>query len=195
MLGEALRYLGIRGEVDEQTLRLILGCMENLRQVAAPKHVIRRFSLTEFAPLLEGEDIRRHIRGAEEIILMAATLGIGVDMEIRKAQMVDMGRAAVLDACAAAMIEKYCDDSMPDGLPGECRFSPGYGDYPLSLQPHLLKAVGAAKIGITALESYMLLPTKSVTAVIAPGEGGRCRGNTCNRCSKKDCTYRREGQK
>lgn len=193
MLGEALRYLGIRGEADEQTLRLVLDCMEILGRVAAPKCRLRRLSPAEFTPLVMGEDIRRHTDGAEEIILMAATLGIGVDTEIKKIQTVDMSRAAVLDACAAAMIEKYCDDSMPDGLPGSCRFSPGYGDYPLSMQGEILKAVGATAIGITVLESHMLLPSKSVTAVIAPGKGMEaCRGK-CQRCNKKDCAYRDGG--
>ncbi len=166
MLKEALRYLGIQGEADTQTLRLVSECMETVKRVAAPKIMTRSFSPEAFAPYLRGKDIINHLRGAHTVVLFAATLGHGVDLEIRKAQAVDMARAAALDACAAAYIEWCCDENMPEGLPACSRFSPGYGDYPLSLQPQLLKALGAEKIGITALESFMLLPTKSVTAVI-----------------------------
>lgn len=170
MLKEALRYLGVQGDADEKTLRLVSDCMEAVRIAASPKCICRRFSPADFAPYLCGEDIEMHLAGASEIVVFAATLGIGVDTEIKKAQAVDMARAAALDACAAALIEAYCDENMPDGLAAVYRFSPGYGDYPLSMQPRLLKAVRAEKIGITALESYMLLPTKSVTAVIPLGK-------------------------
>ncbi len=194
MLKETLRYLGIQGDADEETLRLVLDCIQTIEKVAAPKMLYRKFTPAAFEPFLVGGDIRRHITGSTEIVLMAATLGIGVDTEIKKAQTVDMARAAVLDACAAAAIEAFCDEKMPDGLPGTMRFSPGYGDYPLSVQPALLQAVRAEKIGITALESYMLLPTKSVTAVVPLGKNEACTEQKCTHCSKKDCIYRQEGE-
>ena len=47
------------------------------------------------------------------------------------------------------------------------RFSPGYGDLPLSLQEELLSAVEAGKrIGLATTAGYMLTPMKSVTAII-----------------------------
>ncbi len=192
MLKEALRYLGIQGEADEESLRLVSECMETIRCVAVPKYIQRTFTPEEFVPFLIGEDIKRHVEGAEKIVLMAATLGLGVDIEIKKAQAVDMARAAALDACAAAYIENYCDEVMPDRLSGSMRFSPGYGDYPLSVQPFLLKALKASKVGITALKSHMLLPSKSVTAVVGLGQKKTCKEHKCARCGKKDCAYRRE---
>ncbi|MBE7062777.1 MAG: hypothetical protein IJN25_02610 [Clostridia bacterium] len=166
MLKEALRYLGVQGDADEKTLRLVSDCMETVKKVAVPKSICRRFSMHDFADYIVGNDIKNHLAGAAGVAVLAATLGISVDREIGKNQAVDMARAAVLDACAAALIETYCDENMPDGISGVYRFSPGYGDYPLAMQPRLLKAVRAEKIGITVLESHMLLPTKSVTAVI-----------------------------
>ncbi|MBE7024956.1 MAG: Vitamin B12 dependent methionine synthase activation subunit [Ruminococcaceae bacterium] len=191
MLKEALRYLGVQGEADAETLRLILECMETVRDVAAPKIVMRRFTPTEFTPYRIGKDIQNHLEGATEIMVMAATLGISVDMEIKKEQTVDMARAAGLNACAAALIEAFCNENMPEGLTETSRFSPGYGDYPLSVQPKLLQAVRAEKIGITALESYMLLPTKSVTAIVPLGKSTKCKQSKCTHCEKTDCIYRR----
>ncbi len=176
MLEEALRYLGIQGEADTELLRLVLDCAETVKTCAHPKFLKREFSPLEFAPYCIGEDIKKHVLGAQKIMLLAATLGHSLDIEIKKTQMMDMRRAAVLDACASAYIEEYCDILMPEGMSGAMRFSPGYGDYPLEVQPMLLQAIKAEKIGITALESYMLLPTKSVTAVIGLKNTIRGRG-------------------
>jgi len=193
MIKEALRYLGIQGEANEETLRLVLECMETVQKVATPKLVSRAFSWEEFSPYMKGEDIKKHVAGAEKIFLMVATLGIGVDIEIKKAQAVDMARAAVMDACAAAFIEQYMDKMMPEGLPSNMRFSPGYGDYPLSIQPQLLKAVKAFKIGISVLDSYMLVPSKSVTAIVGIGMENKALNDKCVKCGKTDCAYRKEG--
>ena len=166
MLDDALRYLGIQGEADVELLRLVLDCMEIVKTCANPKFIKREFLPEEFFPYCIGEDIKKHIKGARKIVLLVATLGLPLDMEIKKMQALDMGRAAALDACASAFMEDYCDALMPQSTPCTTRFSPGYGDYPLEVQPMLLRAVKAEKIGITALESLMLVPTKSVTAII-----------------------------
>ncbi len=170
MLKEALRYLGIQGEADRDTVRLVSECMETVKWAASPSFVSRTFSVEEFMPYILGDDIKHHLAGTKAVFVFAATLGHGVDLAIRKAQAVDMARAAGIDACAAAYIENYCDSIMPCGLPPNRRFSPGYGDYPLSVQPKLLKAIDAGKIGVSTLDSFMLLPTKSVTAIVGMKE-------------------------
>ena len=98
MLREALRYLGIQGEADEQTLRLVSDCMENIKCVSMPRYITKRFLPDDFKSFMVGEDIKKHLCDAKEIVLMAATLGIEVDRTIKKAQATDMARAAILDA-------------------------------------------------------------------------------------------------
>ncbi len=173
MIRDALRFLGVQGEADPKLLRLVLDCMEIIRNNASPKSVYKRFTPEGFNCFAKGNDIKNHIKDAVFIDVMAVTLGHGVDLEIKKAQGIDMAKAVTLDACASAYVEDYFDKNMPYNLPSYLRFSPGYGDYPLSLQPALLHAIGAEKIGIHALESFMLLPTKSVTAVIPIKEEDR----------------------
>lgn len=47
------------------------------------------------------------------------------------------------------------------------RFSPGYGDLPLSLQPAMLRLTGADRmLGVQAGPSFLMTPMKSVTAVV-----------------------------
>ena len=56
------------------------------------------------------------------------------------------------------------------------RFSPGYGDLPLSVQPAFLAALDATRrLGITLTSSFLMVPTKSVTAFVGvarPSPGG-----------------------
>ncbi len=193
MVEATLSYLGVRGEADAETLRLVLDCLEELKKETTPKHVLRYFKPNEADGLLCGEDIRKHLSDAREIVCLAATLGIEADRLIKKYQVTDMARAATLDAAAAAYIEAYCDGISfeREGLFPTMRFSPGYGDYPLSMQPQILKAVRAEKIGISALQSLMLVPTKSVTALLGLCAAPVCTVQKCARCDKKDCTYKR----
>jgi cobalamin-dependent methionine synthase I len=46
------------------------------------------------------------------------------------------------------------------------RFSPGYGDWTLDNQPQVLQLAEAERIGITLTESNIMIPRKSVSAVI-----------------------------
>ena len=47
------------------------------------------------------------------------------------------------------------------------RFSPGYGDLPIEIQPKILTVLSADKtLGITLNESYLMTPVKSITAIM-----------------------------
>lgn len=98
--------------------------------------------------LLSGEDIRRHLQGCERCVLFGATLGPQADALIRRAQVDDMAKALWLDAAASAAIEEVCDEAQRQiALELECaltaRFSCGYGDLPLVIQPQFLSLLDA----------------------------------------------------
>ena len=134
-------------------------------------------------------------------MLFGATLGAGTDQLIRRASVSDMAKAVIMQACAAAFLEEYCDEEqlrigreMEDqGLYLRPRFSPGYGDFDIRYQEPLMRILDCAKsIGLTMTDSFMMTPTKSVTAVIgASPVKERCPTAGCEACGKKDCKYRR----
>lgn len=98
--------------------------------------------------LLSGDDIRRHLQGCEQCVLFGATLGPQADALIRRAQVDDMAKALWLDAAASAAIEEVCDEAQRQiALELECaltaRFSCGYGDLPLAIQPQFLSLLDA----------------------------------------------------
>ena len=124
---------------------------------------------------LNGNDIRRLLDGCSEVVLMALTLGGNLEKLLMRTEVTDMSDALVLDVCASAAVESAADDFeqklaaelKPDGKYLTNRFSPGYGDLPLSHQRDLLDLLNAARAaGITLTPSGLMVPRKSMTAVI-----------------------------
>lgn len=207
---EAVRYLGYgRNVADEKTLTLIREAFAELEHSAAPKSVCRIFDVerTEDEKIIIGNmkinsrSLGRNLKGCKEVILFGATLGENVDRLIRRRTLTDMAGAVVMQACAAAFLEEFCDEEQIKigiemerrGLYLRPRFSPGYGDFDILYQEPLMRMLDCAKrIGLTMTESFMMTPTKSVTAVIgASPVKERCPIEGCEACGKMDCEYRR----
>jgi 5-methyltetrahydrofolate--homocysteine methyltransferase len=140
-----------------------------LQSVSTPRHIYVKTDMQ--CALLRGDDIKTHLEGCSEIIILAATLGLQVDELIRQTEASDMAGAVILDELAGAAIEQVCDLAEADirAKHGKIttRFSPGYGDFPLEVQAELLAVLDAKKkIGLYLNQSNLLIPRKSVTAVI-----------------------------
>lgn len=225
---EALRYLGYAGqELDAELLarfeQLAQACERNLRpacvQAAFPVDAALthwedddrpQVALAGCGLVLPGRDITRHLHGAREVVLMACTLGAASERELRKYTATSPTDALMYGAAASALVEaaaNTCDaaivaDAAARGLFASSRYSPGYGDLPLSVQPAFLAALDATRrIGLVATEGNLLVPTKSVTAVIGlfdaprPGAEGARIGDDCATCSlAESCRLKEKGR-
>lgn len=207
---EVLLYLSYHGgKVPVEIEREIALCSECIKKVARPRLTYRIFPVEEGQPLgagfrLEGEDIRRHLSGSREAILMAATLGPDVETLLMRTQVTDMAKALILDSCASVAIENVCDHFEAD-LRAEYaekgwfltdRFSPGYGDFPISQQTAFCEALDVRRrIGLTVSASGILIPRKSVTAVLgACTTAPKRRSSGCAYCTRfRTCTIRKDG--
>lgn len=190
---EALRYLGVK-KADARTIALVEGSFAELDAIP-PRHQLAVLPTAEVTAAFGSDALATHLQGCAESALLAATLGAEVDQMIRRAEAVDTLHAAALHACAAAKIEAYCDDiqaSMPEAR--RPRFSPGYADFPLSAQQTLLRLTDAGRrIGLYLTGSCMLVPSKSITAVMGLGPAlPDCLADKCARCEKSDCAFRGE---
>ncbi len=109
--------------------------------------------------------------GCSSVIVIVATLGVGIDRFILKKAQISAKEAFVIDALSDAMIEALCDlaeEEMGEGLVTRKRVSPGYADIELSLGKELIVLTAADKmLGIKLTESGMMIPQKSVNALIA----------------------------
>lgn len=206
---EIYRYLGYRGQqIPDGVRELIRECECELEQSAAPKSIWREYPLSVREHELDmcvirtySRNLERNLRDCEKVILFAATLGSGVDMLLQRYGRLQMSKAVVMQAAAAAMLESYCDEKndelkqnyLQQGWYLRPRFSPGYGDFPLEVQRPLAAALELSKrIGITLTDSLLMAPSKSVTAVIGISRQPRdCSVQGCEACGKTDCAYRR----
>ena len=207
---EAIRYLGYgKHAVDDKTFALVQDSFLELGQWADRRIIYRIFDLyseeencLDIGKLhIESRNLSKNMKGCQEAVLLGATLGVGVDLLMRRHSLTDMAKVVVLQACAAAMLEEYldeCQEKIGQELLKEQkylrpRFSPGYGDFSIEHQGMILKMLDAAKtIGLTMTESCMLTPVKSVTAVIGVSKTKEpCHQKGCVACGKTDCIYRR----
>ena len=129
-LKQAARYFGQRGEPDAATASLLERCAVPLLAAAAPHAVWLESdvdSLTE-AGLLQGEDVYRHLTGCDRAILLAVTLGPGVDAQIRRAGVGDIAAGVASDALGSALAEQMADAAeaeLRNGAAGQGRYLTG----------------------------------------------------------------------
>ena len=105
---EAVRYLGdARVQMNSAMEHLLDECEEQVLRVAEPKFLYKVKDLP-CPGLMAGNDIAEHLAGCSKAVLLAATLGTGIDRMLRVEQVKDMSRAVVLDALASVAIEQVC---------------------------------------------------------------------------------------
>lgn len=113
-----------------------------------------------------------------------------------------MTKALAMDAMASAAIEQICnraEEQFREQMPGiyfTWRYSPGYGDLPLELQPQILQLLDAQKrLGLTVTPEHILIPRKSVTALIGLSAQPLKKGTRgCATCRMREtCQFRKRG--
>lgn len=201
----ALTYLGQGTDAsDEQLSRHLRVAAERCVDVASARSCVRTFDARDPDVALSGARLKEHLAGAVEVTLFCVTLGAAVDRELRLLAATNPFGEAVFDAVASAATERLADAIEADvrakararGLFCGWRFSPGYADTPLAEQTRVLALLDAARTaGITCTSSHLMVPTKSVTAIIGvheePQEG---LASTCGICDlRRFCTLRRRG--
>ncbi|MGN0242728.1 MAG: vitamin B12 dependent-methionine synthase activation domain-containing protein [Lachnospiraceae bacterium] len=180
---ETLRYLHILPEqATDEILHQIQECTDHILSVMRPKCTACEYdchvSGTELVigdMHISSRSLSKHLADCDRAILMAATLGNEVDLYLKQLSLTDVGKAVIAQSCSVTVIEAYCDefqdalgqDAAKRGYKMKWRFSPGYGDFALEHQKDFFRLLDCRKkIGITLTENLMMVPIKSVTAVI-----------------------------
>lgn len=209
---EAFRYMGHKGgALPESMTALADECEQRLLAALSPRFVYALFdiehgsdgvSISGTSLVLRGNDISAHLKDCDRCVLFAATLGAGADTVIRSYESAAMEKAVTADCMASAAIEQVCDRAEAEiyekliDMHLTWRFSPGYGDLPLDVQRDFLNVLNAQKrIGLTVTENLILIPRKSVTAVIGVSEQEIPKGRRgCAVCRMRDrCEFRKNG--
>ncbi len=212
-IAEAVRYMGYGGLTpDEGQMKLIADCAAELKEYIKPAWIYRLFPIEETADgvllrgtslTLGGSDIKEHLAGCHSCVLFCATAGAKADELIRMKEKEDMVQGYITDCLASAAAEGLCDAleaELADKLPGKYltwRYSPGYGDLSLEVQPKVLAVLEAGKrAGVSCTDSLLMIPRKTVTAVIGVSDTPIVKKRQgCSKCNMKDkCTFRKAGE-
>lgn len=212
---ETARYAGLQSQQNFPAQLIKDACLEG-KLLSTPKAVWEIYQYDNLThqieapqPLqLQGESIISHLAGCQKIAILAVT--IGTALETKAAQLFSLGNytaGLLLDAAGSAAVEAAADkvnefiaaQAEKDGFTSLTRFSPGYGDWHISVQPAILKLSGGIAAGIETTSSCMLTPRKSITAVIGLKASGiaalanrRCIARSCKDCPQKNCIARKE---
>jgi hypothetical protein len=209
---EVRRYMGFRGPVDTspETDAMIAKAIASLEKDCSPKYVSKAFPVTvegftvKLAGItIESRSLARNLAGCTECVLFAATAGPSCDMLVKRAAVTSSAYASCCQAAGATAIEAYCDlinDKIKDeyeakGLYARPRFSPGYGDLALSHQKDWFRLLDITKItGIELTDSLLMVPTKSVTAIIGLSPNKLpCVRQGCEACTmSQTCAFSRK---
>ena len=120
---------------------------------------------------LEGKSIKKLLAPCNKCVVMAITVGFELDMKIAALGSSSPALSLLAGAAASSAVEDACDaccESIESelGVKLTPRFSPGYGDLPMNIQPALLTLTNARRyLGLTVGTGCMLSPIKSVTAI------------------------------
>jgi hypothetical protein len=142
-------------------------------ELSGGAHSVVRFRGTEFH--IRSGGVAALLNGCSSATLMAATIGPELS-SVMDGLMAEkkMTEAMIMDAFGSEAVEEavnsLCRLLRESGVGREFvptgRFSPGYGDWDLSAQREVLDELGAAQIGISLSSSSILIPEKSITAIM-----------------------------
>lgn len=201
---EWLNYLHASGQPDDALRAQMEKAERMLLESVRPRGIYRVLPLAKIP--LKGFSVRKHLEGCDQAAILAVTAGSEIDALIRRWQTAGMAMAVLLDTGSSVLAGQIADSAeavlraeIGERFPGRFftpRFSPGYGDYPLSCQLDILTLVDAPrKIGLTLTAGEMMVPHKSITALIGLADhpvSGRLA--TCTECVLREkCTYYRTG--
>ncbi len=207
---EALRYAGHKAEDISPQLEAKFEKIYSLCQSSInPNHTLARVKIRREDKgviientdiVLPGEDIKKHLEGCRECYILCATVGFGAEGFIRSMQGLDTVSGLFADGCCTRAVESYCD-IIEKNLRAELkkenkfltwRYSPGYGDFPFTIQPEILQFLNTEKtIGVTCNQSCIMSPSKSVTAIMGiANKKPTDRQTKCQNCpNRENCDF------
>ena len=209
-MNEILKYLGFHGqELTEEIAAQIKRCTDEVLAAATPRLTYRQAPLVDGAVLgvtFVGNDIPMMLAPCEEVILFGATLGPGVERLMMRYEVTNAADSVIMDACASTAIENICNNfesDMRSAVEAEGRyltdrFSPGYGDLPITEQPKFFALLDMTRrVGVSLTPTTIMVPRKSVTAIMGIARTPQPhRPPDCEHCLMfRNCPFRKAGRR
>ncbi len=192
---EILRYMGCKTP-DDEILSLVDECLSEVLPTLAYAVSYAVFPLKNKGDI-SSEGLLKHLCKSDEIIIFAATIGFSVDRFISRYSKISPTKAVIFQAIGTERIEALCDEFCDEMKKKygfiTTRFSPGYSDWDIKDQKIIISVTEATKnLGICLNDSFLMSPSKSVTAVIGIDKEKTEEKNSCVNCNNEECIYRRK---
>lgn len=200
---EILRYSGCKS-TDSEISALMQSAIGEVREKLIYKVCYRELQIAVNGDVcdfehfsVQSKNLADNLKDCFSVIVFSATVGIEIDRLITKYGRISPSKALALQAIGAERIEALCDAFCEDiakekNITLKPRFSPGYGDLPLSVQRDIFNILDCSKrIGVFLNDSMLMSPSKSVTAFVGLTNGEvKQKMHKCDSCDKIDCSYR-----
>ena len=175
-------------EIDE----LIKTCIDEVISLSQFKYIYEEFD-TKLDFINNSEAYSKFLSGTNKYYLVLMTLGKRIDDRIKYYSKIDLTKMYVFDSASSAYLE-YMSDLYEEGFekPRTYRFSPGYQGTTTSDLREIFKYLKPEKIGVTLLESNLMLPQKTMCGIIGFGVEKEKRCGDC--VIKSKCLYLKEGR-
>ncbi|MBQ3287784.1 MAG: hypothetical protein IJH50_00030 [Kiritimatiellae bacterium] len=185
-LAEIARYMRMDRSVPDGALaERVAKLRDDALKAIRPAQTWRRFPIAEGAIASGGLRLEicgtlgRHLAGCRAACLACGTIGAEFDAFQRRVSVSSGVDALIVQAIGAALIEKLMDRledeiraNLAEGESPVSRYSPGYGDFPLAAQRVVLALLDAPrKVGVSLTDTLLMVPSKSVSAVIGITKG------------------------
>lgn len=172
-------------EITASLQKQLDAARQTAQSLMTPKAVYCTFKIKESTPaavivedapvFLTGSQIHNMLAPCSYVSLLLVTIGCALEQTAEKTFSASPLRSYLLDAigstaaeaCACSITMLLQQEMSVYNLIPTHRYSPGFGDWPLSSQKVIYTIVHAHELGVSLIEdSYLLMPQKSVSAVI-----------------------------
>jgi cobalamin-dependent methionine synthase I len=138
---------------------------------------------------------------APKIAGCICTLGPKLETSVSEAMQTGDGlRGVLLDAAGVGLLESLGNlsfahvrnEARKNNLFAGCRSGPGYNHVPMEAQIHLFSMVDSTGIGVSLMNSLVMIPAKSLSffVVLHKKPHAETDAYKCRACDLTDCPYR-----
>ncbi|PIU21227.1 MAG: hypothetical protein COT15_03370 [Candidatus Diapherotrites archaeon CG08_land_8_20_14_0_20_34_12] len=163
---------------DERTKKLVASWINKSKNLINPKAIVKEFKITQkgkdFVEIdnklkIRSRNVAFLLKDCEKATFFACTLSS--DFQEKSENLLV---SVIVDAIGSVAVEKLaekvsavvCEKAKWKGFKITQRYGCGFADWSLGDQPKILKILNASKIGLKANKANILIPRKSITAII-----------------------------
>jgi len=163
---------------DERARKLVSDLINKTKNKVKPRAIIKEFKITkkskDFVEIgnklkIKSRNVAFLLKDCNIVTIFACTLSSDF-----KEKSENLLVSFIVDAIGSVAVEKFAErinkivseNASKKGFKTTQRYSCGFADWSLNDQPKILKLLNTSKIGLKANSANILIPRKSITAII-----------------------------